>query len=66
MLHIPFFYSKTWTTEEISGSSVMSGPVCNLAEGNQDSQQVVKNTPVNVGDMGSSPGPGRSHMPRSN
>ena len=26
---------------------------------------VVKNLPVNAGDMGSSPGPGRSHMPRS-
>ena len=27
---------------------------------------VVKNTPANAGDMGLSPGPGRSHMPRSN
>ena len=27
---------------------------------------LVKNPPANVGDMGSSPGPGRSHMPRSN
>ena len=27
---------------------------------------VVKNPPDNAGDMGSSPGPGRSHMPRSN
>ena len=27
---------------------------------------VVKNPPANAGDMGSSPGPGRSHMPRSN
>ena len=27
---------------------------------------VVKNTPANAGDMGSSPGPGRSHMPWSN
>ena len=27
---------------------------------------VVKNLPPNAGDMGSSPGPGRSHMPRSN
>ena len=26
---------------------------------------VVKNPPANTGDMGSSPGPGRSHMPRS-
>ena len=27
---------------------------------------VVKNLPANAGDMGSSPGPGRYHMPRSN
>ena len=27
---------------------------------------VVENLPANAGDMGSSPGPGRSHMPLSN
>ena len=27
---------------------------------------VVKNPPASAGDMGSSPGPGRSHMPWSN
>ena len=27
---------------------------------------MVKNLPANAGDMGSSPGPGRSHMPWSN
>ena len=27
---------------------------------------VVKNPPGNAGDTGLSPGPGRSHMPRSN
>ena len=27
---------------------------------------VVKNPPANAGDTGSSSGPGRSHMPRSN
>ena len=26
----------------------------------------VKNLPANAGDTGSSPGPGRSHMPQSN
>ena len=26
---------------------------------------VVKNPPANAGDTGSSPGPGRSHMPRA-
>ena len=28
--------------------------------------EVVKNLPANAGDTDSSPGPGRSHMPRSN
>ena len=27
---------------------------------------VVKNSPAKAGDMGSIPGPGRSHMPRGN
>ena len=27
---------------------------------------VVKNSPASAGDAGSSPGPGRSHMPQSN
>ena len=27
---------------------------------------MVKNPPANAGDRGSSPGPGRSHMPQSN
>ena len=27
---------------------------------------VVRNPPASAGDVGSSPGPGRSHMPRSN
>ena len=27
---------------------------------------VVKNPPANAGDMGSIPGPGKSHMPQSN
>ena len=31
-----------------------------------DSGAVVKNPPANAGDTGSSPGPGRFHMPRSN
>ena len=29
-------------------------------------QSVVENVPANAGDMGSSPGLGRSHMPQSN
>ena len=30
------------------------------------SGSVVKNPPANAGDMGSTPGPGGSHMPRGN
>ena len=34
--------------------------------GDFPSGEVVKNPPANAGDTGSSPGPGRSHMPQSN
>ena len=36
------------------------------AKGDFPGGAVVKNPPVNAGDMGSSPGLGRSHMPWSN
>ena len=36
------------------------------AEGGFPGGAVVKNPPANAGDTGSSPGPGRSHMPWSN
>ena len=37
-----------------------------VAKVNVQGGAVVKNPPANAGDMGSSPDPGRSHMPRSN
>ena len=37
-----------------------------LLSGDFSGGAVVKNPPANAGDMGSSPGPGRSHMPWSN
>ena len=37
-----------------------------LAERGFPGSAVVKNLPANAGDTGSSPGPGRSHMPGSN
>ena len=45
--------------------------VCDLSiekysAGNFPGGAVVKNPPANSGDMRSSPGPGRSHMPQSN
>ena len=41
---------------------------CNLKIQSRDfpGGAVVKYLPANAGGMGSSPGPGRSHMPRSN
>ena len=38
----------------------------NLTKEGFPGDTVVKNLPANAGDMGSSPGPGRSHMPQSN
>ena len=35
-------------------------------EGGFPGGAVVESLPANAGDTGSSPGPGRSHMPRSN
>ena len=37
-----------------------------MVDGGFPSGTVVKNPPANAGDMGSSPGQGRSHMPWSN
>ena len=37
-----------------------------LIDGDFPGGAVVKNPPTNAGDTGSSPGPERSHMPRSN
>ena len=38
----------------------------NIQKGGFPGGAVVENLPANAGDMGSSPGLGRSHMPRSN
>ena len=38
----------------------------NYNSGGFPGSTVVKNPPASAGDTGSSPGPGRSHMPRSN
>ena len=37
-----------------------------MSDGDFPGGAVVKNLPANAGDMGSIPGPGRSHMPQSN
>ena len=38
----------------------------NIHDGGFPGGAVVKDLPASAGDMGSSPGPGRSHMPWSN
>ena len=59
---------RTWRHQ----SSVDAGPIGAPAGSGFNSCRgfpggaVVKNPPANAGDMSSSPGPGRSHMPRSN
>ena len=49
----------------ISGISQITVPIENVAE-DFPGGLVVKNLPVNAGDMGSIPGLGRSHMPQGN
>ena len=44
----------------------LRGPFKNVEIRGFPGGAVVKNPPANAGDTGLSPGPGRSHMPRSN
>ena len=50
-------------------SIIRGNKLCSTQESKSDGAQgfpggsVVKNAPANAGDMGSIPGPGRSHMP---
>ena len=44
----------------------LAEPIRNQGEGGFPGGAVVKNLPANAEDTGSSPGLGRSHMPRSN
>ena len=45
---------------------ILTGHVLNLNVRGFPGGAVVKNPPANAGDTGSSPGPGRAHMLRSN
>ena len=49
-------------------TTITSGQLKAIEKGIEDfpGGAVVKNPPANAGDMGLSPGPGRSHMPQSN
>ena len=51
----PFFFSKNFMVLYVTFKSL-----------GFPGGAVVKNPPANAGDKGSSPGPGSSHMPRSN
>ena len=53
--------STLWKTQYIVSLLIKKGMLLGFPGG-----AVVKNPPANAGDTGSSPGPGRSHMPRSN
>ena len=48
-----------------SADDKASGEMLTVDLGDFPGGAVVKNLPSNAGDMGSSPGLGRSHMPRS-
>ena len=56
--------SKCWWRCGATGTLIHHWSECKM--GDFPGGTVVKNPPANVGDMGSSPGPGRSHMPWSN
>ena len=64
---LPFLYNNQYTFKSNPKSSQQ---LCAYLKTTVDrdfpGSTVVKNTPANVGDTGSSPGPGRSHMPWSN
>ena len=48
------------------GSNFISSLIRRFLNGDFPGGTVVKNPPASAGDTGSSPGPGRSHMTRSN
>ena len=50
----------------VSANDRASGEMLTVDLGDFPGGTVVKNPPANAGDMGLSPGLGRSHMPRSN
>ena len=51
---------------KISKETQALSDTLNKMDGGFPGGAVVENPPANAGDTGSSPAPGRSHMPRSN
>ena len=66
--HSMGIFIPMWQVKFQEGFELKIGCVMNRKEESRGfpGGAVVKNPPANAGDMGSSPGPGRSHMPRSN
>ena len=67
----PFTWRGTGGSTAVRQGNERRGPqtgkeVVKLSLGGFPGGAVVENLPANAGDMGSSPGLGRSHMPRSN
>ena len=59
--------NSVWFPGDGSGfKDETKGEIKNGHEGGFPGGAVVENLPANAGDTGSSPGLGRSHMPRSN
>ena len=52
-------------TGQVSGSVLVISEGLRILVLGSPGGAVVKNPPAKAGDTGSSPGPGRSHMPRS-
>ena len=64
MSYIPLVFSNTRYSSGDRATELMIAKSRNL--GDFPGGTVVKNPPANVGNVGSIPGPGRSHMPWSN
>ena len=56
----------TWNQHNIVNQLYPNKNFKKLKNGDFPRGAVVKNLPANAGDTGSSPDPGRSHMPQSN
>ena len=59
-------WAAYWLVSLVADNTITLLSLHKKAFGGFPGGAVVKNLPANAGDTGLSPGPGRSHMPRSN